>query len=238
VKWTERWIARAQRKSDLRAERFRRHEEDVRTGTEPPSLMERMESSMTLAGDRLDARGRFQVACANERLINPGWPLTPPPHDTSLGLADAWRTWVADGPIRGPDGVAVTIWVRSDDKDLPFHEPPYEQAGITWRELAESQRTYTVCVRRTSAGSTQQFISFTTETSARWYAVELARVVPQSGITSLRPSDLLPDRSRPARSERILAAEISGTSRGSGHRSRRLAHRARALWRQVRTGHR
>jgi hypothetical protein len=30
VTWTERWIARAQRKADLRAERFRRHEEGVR----------------------------------------------------------------------------------------------------------------------------------------------------------------------------------------------------------------
>jgi len=48
VKWAERWIARAQRKADLRAERFLRHEEGARAGTEPPSLLDRMESRNTL----------------------------------------------------------------------------------------------------------------------------------------------------------------------------------------------
>jgi hypothetical protein len=263
VKWTERFIARAQHKSDLRAERFRRHEEGVRAGTEPRNLMERMESSMTLSQERFRTQVRFQIACANERLINPGWPSGAPPYDASLGLPDAWRTWVTDRPIRGPDGVAVTIWVRRDDQDLPFHDPPYDQGKVTWQELVESQKTYTVCVRRTPAwptrqfrgsywatqqfrtsywatrhGSPTQFRSFVTETSARWYAVELARAVRQSGITWVRLSDMLPDRSRPARSERILAAEIVGGSRGSGHRLLRLSQRARARWRQVRTGRR
>lgn len=238
MKWTDRWIARAQRKSDLRAERFRRHEEAVRAGTESPNFMERMESSMTLSERRLKARVRFQVACAHERLINPGWPLTAPPYDVSLGLADAWRTWVTDGPIRGPDGIEVIIWIRSDDKDLPFHDPPYDQAAVTWEELAESQKTYTVCVRRSPAGPAQRRISFATETSARWAAIEFARAVRQSGVTWIRQSDTLPDRSRPARSERILAAEIVDGSRRSGHHSLRLAQRASALWRQARTGRR
>lgn len=45
VNWAERWMARAQRKGDLRAERFVSHEEGVRAGTEPPSLLERIESA-------------------------------------------------------------------------------------------------------------------------------------------------------------------------------------------------
>jgi hypothetical protein len=260
VKWTERFIARAQRKSDLRAERFREHEESVRAGTEPPNFMERLESSMTLSEERLRARVRFQLACANERLINANWPQAAPPYQTSLGLADAWRTWVTDRPIRGPDGVAVTIWVEVDDKYLPFHDPPYDQAGVSWHQLAERQKTYAVCVRRTSIRPTRQFPSltnqtsarrylrherpaqqyrlFATETSARWYAVELARAVRQSGITWIRPSDAMPDRSRPARTERILATEIAGGSRGPGHHAHRPSQRARALWRRVRTARR
>jgi hypothetical protein len=59
VKWTERWIARAQRKADLRAERFRRHEEGMRAGTEPPSLLDRMESRITLLGPAGPARKAF-----------------------------------------------------------------------------------------------------------------------------------------------------------------------------------
>jgi hypothetical protein len=205
----------------------------VHAGTEPPNFIERLESSMTLSGERLRTRVSFHAACANERLINPNWPQAAGPYDTSLGLADAWRTWVTDRPVRGPDGVAVTIWIRCDDNDLPFHDPPYDRAGVTWQELAESQKTYTVCVRRTPAGPTQYFSSFATETSARWYAVELAQAVRQSGIVWLRPSDILPDRSRPPRFERILASEITGVNRDWSHRSLRLSQRARARWRQV-----
>jgi hypothetical protein len=234
VKWTDRFIARAQRKSDQRAERSRRHEEGVRAGTEQPNFMDRLESSMTLSEKRLRAQIRFQVACANERLINANWRLGGPLYQTSAGLADAWRTWVTDRPIRGPDGVAVTIWVEVDDEYLPFRDPPYDHARSR-QELEASQKTYAVCVRPTP---TREYRLFATETSARWYAVDLARAVRQSGITWIRPSDMLPDRSRPARSDRILAAEIAGGRGGSDHHPLRLSQHARALWRQVRTGRR
>jgi len=61
VTWTERWIARAQRKADLRDTRFRRHEDGVRAGTEPPSLMDRMESWNPLSVERLETRGRLHM---------------------------------------------------------------------------------------------------------------------------------------------------------------------------------
>ena len=109
-------------------------------------------------------------------------------------------------------------------------------ALVTWQELTESRKAYTVYVRCMPAGPPQPFCSFATETSARWYAVELARTVRQTGITGLRPHDPLPERFRPARSERVLAAEIAGASRGSGHGLGRLPQRVRARWRQVRTG--
>lgn len=234
VTWTERWIARAQRKADLRAERFRRHEEGVRAGTEPPGLLDRMESWITVFGERSRTSALLARAYANERLVNGNWPLAARPDDGSPGLAEAWRTWVMDGPVRGPDGVEITIWVRSACEDLPFHDPPADQAGVTWEDRAESRTAYTVCVRRKPAGPARDFCSFATEISARWYAVELARTVRHAGFTGLRPWDLLPERSRPARSERIVASEIIALSHGS----LRLSQRARARWRRIRTGKR
>jgi len=71
-----------------------------------------------------------------------------------------------DGPVRGPDGVEVTIWVRYAGQDLPFHDTPDDQAWMTWQELAESRTVYTVCVRRMPAGPALRFCSFATETSA------------------------------------------------------------------------
>ena len=237
MKWTERWIARAQRKADLRAERFRRHEEDVRTGTRPPSLLDRMESWITLSQERSRTSSLLAEAYAHERLINGNWPSAGRRYDDPPGLADAWRTWVKDGLVRGPDGVTVTIWVQSAGRDLPFRDPPDDREAVTWEELAGSQTVYTVCVRRMS-GPARNFCSFATETSARWYAVELARTVRQAGFTGLRPWDLLPERSRPARSERILAKKITGVGDESGYASLRLPQRARARWRRIRTGRR
>jgi hypothetical protein len=43
VKWFDRLAERAQRKSDLRAQRFLRHQERVRAGTELPTFLERIE---------------------------------------------------------------------------------------------------------------------------------------------------------------------------------------------------
>jgi len=236
VKWTERWIARAQRKADLRDARFRRHEDGVRAGTEPPSLMDRMESWNALCKERSRTRIMVSWAQANERRISRHWPLAAQSYGASL--ADAWRTWVTDGPVRGPDGVEVTIWVRYADQDLPFHDPPDDQAWPTWQELAGSRAVYTVCVRRMPPGHVLSFCSFATETSARWYAVELARTVRQAGITGMRPSDIFPERPRPGRREGILAAEIIGVRSGSGHGLLQLPQRARARWRQARTGRR
>ncbi len=86
MKWTERWIARAQRKADLRAERFLRHEEGVRAGTEPPSLLDRMESWNTLFLERFETWGVLERAYAHERLpVLPGDSARLPPRRARAG---------------------------------------------------------------------------------------------------------------------------------------------------------
>ena len=250
MRWTERWIARAQRKADLRAARFVRHEEGVRAGTEPPSLQDRMESRTALFTERFQTRGLLSRAYANERRISGSWYARR--HDASLGLADAWRAWILGGPVRGPDGAEVDIWIGCGGQDLPFHDPPYDQARVTWQELAQTGKLYSVCLRRVPTGAVQGFPSlaagasvcgytvevFATETSARWYAVELARMVRQAGITALRSSDIDLERPHPSRSDRVLAEEITGVRRKLGHGMLWRSRRARAYWRQVRTGRR
>jgi hypothetical protein len=250
VKWTERWIARAQRKADLRAERFQKHEERVRAGTEPPGLMDRMETRMTLVQERMKTWSVLQQAYANECHINRGWPLADRPHDAAQAVADAWRTWSTGMPVPGPDGVKVTIWIQSavlaskadffdlaDRHGLPLRDlPPDDPMWVSWRELVDTRKIYTVYLRRTPAGRDQPFCSFVTETSACWYAVELAIRVRQVGSTGLRPADIFPERQRPGRRDRILAAEIIGVRHGSGHGLHRLPQRAFARWRQIRTG--
>lgn len=188
VKWTERWIARAQRKADLRDERFRRHEEAVRAGTGKRSFMDNMEMWMTQFMEDGRTRRVEAGACANESRLSRDWPVEVRPRD----LAGAWRTWVMDGLVSGPDGVKVTIWVRRGDQDLPFHDLPGDQAR-------QDGQVYTVCVRRMPAGHVREFCRFAAETSARWYAVELARTVRQAGSAWLQPSDIFPERFRRTR---------------------------------------
>ena len=178
VKWTERWIARAQRKADLRTERFRRHEEGVRAGAEPPNFLERIAETGEVIVRHHSA----------ERHANADWPLAARPSDESLRLAHAWLTWVKNGPVCGPDGVEVTIWIRSAGHDLPFHYLPGDQAWVPRQQLPASRDDYVVCVRRLPAGPVQSIGSFASETSARWYAVGLAWQVREAGITALRPA--------------------------------------------------
>ena len=104
MKWAERWMARAQRKAYLRDERFRRHQEGVRAGTEPPGFLDRLESSRVLD----PANPRYFP-----RYVSADWPLDARPGEASLCLANAWLTWVGHGPVAGPDGFAVRIWIRS-----------------------------------------------------------------------------------------------------------------------------
>jgi hypothetical protein len=236
VKWTGRWIARAQRKADLRTERFVRHEERVRAGTERPGLRDRAESWTTLHTERFVTSEMLAAANAHERRLARSWPLASRPDDASL--AEAWQAWVMDGPACGPDGITVTVRVRCGGRDLPFGSPPGQQLPVTWREGTEAPEVYTVCVCRMPAGLVQEFCSFATETTARWYAVELARKVRYAGITALRPSDIFPERSRPARSDRTLAQELTGVRSRSRHDVLWLPRQARARWRQLRTGRR
>jgi hypothetical protein len=100
-----------------------------------------------------------------------------------------WRTCGMDAPVRGPARAKVAIWVRRGGQDLPFRDLPGNQPR-------QDGYVYTVCVRCLPAGPVRQFCRFTAETSARWYAIELARTVQQAGFTGLRPHDIFPERPR------------------------------------------
>jgi len=236
VKWTERWIARAQRKADLRDERFRRHEEGVRAGTEQPRFLERIESWGTERGESWNERIQRSP---QRRYVNSDWQLGARSSDASLRLANAWLTWVRNGPIRGPDGVEVDIWIRSAGRDLPYHYTPDDRVWLTRRELTASPSDYTVCLRRMPAGPVKSVRSFDIETSARWYAIELARQVRHVGITALRPAGIVPARSLPAAGvEELWAEGFVAVGRHLGLGIIWLPRRARTSWRRVRTGRR
>ena len=229
MKWAERWVARAQRKADLRDERFRDHQEGVRAGTEPPGFLDRLESSRVL--DLANPR-------YFPRYVNADWPFDARPDDASLRLANAWLTWVGHGPVAGPDGVAVRIWIRSASQDLPFRYTPADQGWVRRRDLAASRNEYTVCICRMPAGRAQAIRTFASETSARWYAAGLAQQVREVGITALRPADI-PAGPRPAASlNHVLAEGIYGAGLLAGRGLGWLPRRVRAQWRRARTGRR
>lgn len=224
VKWAERWVTRAQRRGDLRAERFRRHEEAVRAGTEPPGFVERIGSTIN------------QVPFL-PRYVNSEWALEGRPADASIRLADAWLTWVRNGLVCGPDGVEVTIWIRRAGQDLPFHHPPDDRAWVKRAELPDRREDYAVCVRRMPAGPVESIRSFPAETSARWYAVELAREIRLDGITTLRLASSLPVRPpRTAGLDELMTEAIVGVGRGVVRGFLWLPMHARSRWRRLRTG--
>jgi hypothetical protein len=229
VKWAERWAARAQRKADLRDQRFRRHQEGVCAGTEPPGFLDRLESSRVLD----PANPRYFP-----RYVNADWPLDARPDEASLRLADAWLTWVGHGPVAGPDGVAVRIWIRSAGQDLPFRYAPGDQGWVRRRGLAASGNDYTVCIRRMPGGRARAVRTFASETSARWYAAGVAQKVPEVGITALRPADI-PAGPRPiAGLGHVLAEGIYGVGLQAGRSFGWLPRRVRERWRRARTGRR
>src|SRR5579859_7601867 len=81
-------MARAQRQAARRDERFRRHRDGMRAGTEPPGFLDRLESTGVL--DPADPR-------YFPRYVNADWPLDARPDEASLRLASAWLTWVGHG---------------------------------------------------------------------------------------------------------------------------------------------
>ncbi len=209
VKWFDRWAERAQRKSDLRAERYLHHMEGVRAGTEPPRFLERMEIQ------------------TQERIRR----------GVSWHLEDAWLTWIGDGHMWGPDGVEVIVSVQFAGRDLSFAYPPGERAPRLRAQPPPSLNNYAVCVRRMPAGPVESTCLLPDETRARWQAIELAKQVAQYGITALRPSKLdPPGHLQYPGVDELISHAIDGVSASLARGSRWLPVHARAGWRRVRTG--
>jgi hypothetical protein len=221
-------MTRAQRRADLRDERLRRHHEGVHAGGEQPSFLERLESSNRL--DPANSRSRSYV--------NADWPLDARPDEASLRLAEAWLTWVGHGPVAGPDGIEVTIWVRCAGQDLPFRHTPGDQGWVRRRDVAASGPDYSVCVRRMPAEPAQSIRSFSTETRARWYAVGLAQKIREVGISALRSADIAAAPRPTTGLDEALAEGIAGVVIQAGRGFRWLPRRARAQLRRARTGRR
>jgi hypothetical protein len=218
-------MARAQHQADLRDERFRRHAEGVRDGTERAGFLDRLASSR-------------MADPAGSGYVNTDWPLDARPDEAALRLAEAWLTWVGPGPVAGPDGVAVRIWIRSAGQDLPFRPTPGDQRWVRRRDRAAGRDDYAVCVCRLPAGRAQAVRTFASETSARWYAVGLARQVREAGVTALRPADV-PAGPRPtAGLDHVLAEGIFGAGLQLGRGLGWLPRRVRDQWRRARTGRR
>lgn len=222
----ERWMARAQQRSDLRAERFLRHEEGVRAGTERPSFLESLSAIGSAVSDNRPARRASRASYAPPRAMGP---------DGSLKLAHAWLTWVKNGPVSGPDGVAVSIWIRFAGQDLPYHHAPDAQRR---REIESGCSDYTVCLRRDPGGPVQHVRTFGDETTARWYAVALAQQIRQSGFSAVRPGSFMAGPPTASGMEDAVAEAIVGVGRRIARCVGWLPSRARALWRRLRTGRR
>ena len=199
----------------------------MRAGTEPPGFLDRLESS-----------GALDPANHLNRYVNTRWPLDGRPDEASLRLAKAWLTWVGHGPVAGPDGVAVKIWIRSAGQDLPSGHMLGDQAWVRRRELAASGTGYTVCVRRLPAGRTETVRSFAAEPSARWYAIGLAQKVREAGFTAVRLADIPPGPRPTAGLGDVLAEGIVVAGLRLGRGFGWLPRRVRTQWRRVRTGRR
>jgi hypothetical protein len=186
----------------------------------------------------MESSGALNRDPFTRRYVNSHWPLDARPDDASLRLAEAWLTWAGQGPIAGPDGVEVAISVRSGGQDLPYRYAPGDQAWLTRAELRSSSNDYTVCIRRMPAGAVESIRSFATETSARWYAVGLARQVREAGITALRPADIPVTPLPTAGMDEALTEGIVAVSVRLGRGLLWLQQRARTRWHRVRAGRR
>ncbi len=88
------------------------------------------------------------------------------------------------------------------------------------------------------AGAAESIRSFAIETSARWYAVGLARQVREAGVTALRPAGIPVTPLPAAGMNEVLVDGIIAVSMHLGRGLLWLPQSARARWRRVRTGRR
>lgn len=106
MKWTERWIARAQRKADARDERYRRRQ----AGKLPPSLIDGLAARRQATIDRREAPRQLRQEVLSR-------------YPEFASYREASDLLLSDWPFRGPDRVEVSVW----------HAP--SGFGPSWPEL-------------------------------------------------------------------------------------------------------
>jgi hypothetical protein len=182
VKWTERWIARAQRKADARDERYRRRQ----AGKIPPSLADGLIARRQATFDRRQAQ-RDAV-------------LRRYPELTSYD--EAHRLLHRGAPFRGPDGVEVAVWHAVSSKvwmGWPALPSRWRRSRVEWlfamagyfvslplkpMPFREIRSAYAYTMSGPPVRVVRHFPSY--EEEAVLYAALLAKRVQAGGVEALR----------------------------------------------------
>jgi hypothetical protein len=193
VKGTERWAARMQRSADARDERYRRRQAAVGTGEIPPSLADGLIDHQQAAFDRSEATRRARSDAFLARY-------------PEIGSYSEASDQLHSGPVCGPDGVEVSVWITKSGRVRAARPAP-----PTWwprsrvkrflattgyrlslpRKLLASQETYTAYAYTLSGPLVRVARRFLNWEEAFLYAASLAKRVRADGVEALRP-DALP----------------------------------------------
>lgn len=185
MKWTERWIARAQRKADARDQRYRARQ----PGEIPFGLLE---------GVAARRQATFDLQRAQRQAI-----LRLYPELASYTEAYNLVPRNGGGSFRGPDGVEVCVWRAVGDQVWPgWPELPsrWHRSRKEWLFavagycvslpvkllLLRSHEMYRACAETASGPPVWVARDFSSREEAVLYAALLAKQVQAGGVEALR----------------------------------------------------
>jgi hypothetical protein len=178
MKWTDRWIGRAQRKADQRTERYRQRQEAKHAGELPQGWVDKLVAHQQRVADQRIAHDHVQYLLWQE-------------------IVDQLR----QGPVCGPDGVLVLIcyeesgmhWVRGSSPEHQWPSASRNQfyALIGWWpsllvHLLVFRGGYSIYASTVSGPPVTLVRRFPDRMQAAAHAVRLARNVRASGAEALR----------------------------------------------------
>lgn len=188
MKWTERWIARAQRKADARDERYRRRQ----AGEIPPSLTDRLAARRQVTFDQQRAQRQAILRLYPEL----------------ASYAEARKLLRhSGGSFRGPDGVEVCVWARADGPvwpGWPALPSRWRRSRMEWLFaiagycvslplkllLLKSHEIHRACAYTMSGPPVWVARAFPSSEEAILYAARLAKRVQTGGVETLQQDAL------------------------------------------------